>query len=51
MDIYAYLKKDHRKVEDLLSKVVKATQAKRQQLFLDIHKELELHSDPEKETF
>ena len=52
MDIYDYLKRDHRKVSQLIKAVIKAENAgERKKLFLQIKKELELHADPEDKTF
>lgn len=52
MDIYNYLKKDHRKVADLMEQVL-ASQApsERQTLFETIKLELTLHADTEEQTF
>lgn len=52
MDIYAYLKKDHKKVSVLFKKIIATKSSKiREQLFLEVKKELELHADPENDTF
>ncbi len=52
MDIYNYLKKDHKKVSALFKKITFATTAKiRKRLFLEIKMLLTLHADPEKNTF
>ena len=52
MNIYNYLKKDHRKVSLLFKKIINENNAaKRKTLFLEIKKELELHADPEDKTF
>jgi len=52
MDIYAYLKKDHRKVADLMEQVVASENpSERQQLFQQIKMELTLHADTEEKTF
>ena len=52
MDIYTYLKKDHRLVADLMEQVIAAQDtAKRQQLFQQIKTELTLHADTEEVTF
>lgn len=52
MDIYTYLHKDHLKVAKLF-KEIKASQdqKERKRLFLEVAKELELHADPERDTF
>lgn len=52
MDIYNYLKKDHRKVADLLEQVKKsASQSQRESLFAQIEEELSIHADTEEKTF
>jgi hypothetical protein len=52
LQIYDYLKKDHRKVSGLFKKIIAATTGReREKLFLEVKKELELHSDPEHDTF
>jgi hypothetical protein len=52
MDIYNYLKKDHRKVASLFKQIIEAEDiVQREQLFLEVKKELELHADPEDKTF
>ncbi len=52
MDIYDYLKKDHRKVSALFKKIIEEQNiSERQNLFLQIQEELELHADPEDKTF
>lgn len=52
MDIYTYLHKDHLKVSRLFKKIIASQdQQEREALFLDVRKELELHADPEKQTF
>ena len=52
MDIYGYLKKDHRKVADLMEQVVASPAAsEREQLFQQIKMELTLHADSEEKTF
>lgn len=52
MDIYNYIKKDHRKVEDLMEQVVNAADgATRLRLFNEIKNELTLHAKSEEETF
>lgn len=50
MNIYTYLKKDHRVVADLMDRVVKEPSA-RAQLFERIKHELTLHADAEEITF
>jgi hemerythrin superfamily protein len=52
MDIYSYLKKDHRKVSDLMHQVLSArTPARREEIFDEINEELTLHSETEQATF
>jgi hemerythrin superfamily protein len=52
MDIYKYLKKDHQKVSQLFKQIIQEEDAnKREVLFLEVKKELELHADPEDKTF
>lgn len=52
MNIYNYLKKDHRNVADLMEQVVASkTSAQRKQLFHEIKYELTLHADTEEMTF
>lgn len=52
MDIYNYLKKDHQKVADLMEQVLaNQNPATRENLFLEIKKELTLHADTEEVTF
>ena len=52
MDIYNYLKKDHRLVADLMESVVATPDAKkRSSLFAQIKQELTLHADTEEATF
>ncbi len=52
MDIYTYLHKDHLKVSKLFKEITASkNQEQREKLFLEIKKELELHADPEHETF
>ena len=52
MDIYSYLKKDHRKVADLMEQVIASKDpAERQSLFETIKAELTLHADTEEQTF
>ena len=52
MDIYGYLKKDHRKVADLMEQVVSGDDpTQRQDLFRQIKTELTLHAQSEEQTF
>jgi hemerythrin superfamily protein len=52
MDIYNYLKKDHRKVSELMEKVLASRSAdRREELFEEIKKELTLHAHTEEKTF
>lgn len=52
MDIYTYLHKDHLKVSKLFKEITASTnQKEREKLFLEVKKELELHADPERDTF
>jgi hemerythrin superfamily protein len=52
MDIYSYLKKDHRRVNDMMEQVMRThSPAKRQELYARIQEELELHAETEEETF
>jgi len=52
MDIYSYLKKDHRKVSDLMEQLLAArSTARREQIFDEINEELTLHADTERATF
>lgn len=52
MDIYNYLERDHKKVAKLMRQVIKASNHRsREKIFLEIKQELELHADPEKDTF
>lgn len=52
MDIYNYLKKDHQKVSNLFKQIIEENDInKREALFLEAKKELELHADPEDKTF
>jgi hypothetical protein len=52
MDIYTYLKKDHRMVKDLMEKTMASSNASdREELFDEIREELELHSETEQKTF
>lgn len=52
MDIYSYLKKDHKLVADLMEKVVASDDVgERETLFAQIKQELTLHADTEEVTF
>lgn len=52
MDIYSYLKKDHKLVADLMEQVLASQDAReRNQLFSQIKQELTLHADTEEATF
>ena len=52
MDIYSYLHKDHLKVAKLFKEITASKdQQERVRLFLEVKKELELHADPEHDTF
>jgi hypothetical protein len=52
MDIYAYLKKDHRLVKGLMEKTMASSNAsEREELFDEIREELEIHSETEEKTF
>lgn len=52
MDIYTYLHKDHLKVSKLFKEITSSSdQLQRESLFLEVKKELELHADPERDTF
>jgi hemerythrin superfamily protein len=52
MDIYNYLKKDHRLVADMMEQVVASQDPnERQALFEKISMELTLHADTEEKTF
>jgi hemerythrin superfamily protein len=52
MDIYSYLKKDHRKVSDLMEELLAARSASsREEIFDEINEELTLHSETEQATF
>jgi hypothetical protein len=52
MDIYSYLHKDHLKVAKLFKEIIASkNQSERESLFLEVKMELELHSDPERDTF
>lgn len=52
MDIYTYLHKDHLKVSKLFKEITASKdQNEREALFLEVKKELELHADPERDTF
>src|SRR5436305_1563821 len=52
MDIYSYLKKDHRKVSDLMEEVLATKNPKQREDLLDeINEELTLHAETEQATF
>lgn len=52
MNIYTYLKKDHRKVADMMEEVIAASSMQqRKSLFAQIKQELTLHADTEEATF
>ncbi|MDV6333257.1 hemerythrin domain-containing protein [Asticcacaulis sp. 201] len=52
MDIYNYLKKDHRLVADLMEQVIASSDpTERQTLFEKINAELSLHAETEEQTF
>src|SRR5215204_560588 len=52
MDIYTYIKKDHKKVNQLFKKVIAAeTMALKLSIFEFIYKELTLHAESEQKTF
>lgn len=52
MDIYNYLKKDHRKVAELMEAVVSSkSPSEREELFTEIKYELTLHAETEEKTF
>jgi hemerythrin superfamily protein len=52
MDIYSYLKKDHKLVADLMESVVASQDAdERKAIFTKIKQELTLHADTEEVTF
>lgn len=52
MDIYEYLKKDHRKVAELFKLFEKTNDGEYQmEIFANIYKELFLHANAEQETF
>lgn len=52
MDIYSYLKKDHKKVADLFEKVVASrSDVSRKKLLEEIKSELTIHADTEQVTF
>ncbi|WP_140985348.1 hemerythrin domain-containing protein [Asticcacaulis tiandongensis] len=52
MDIYSYLKKDHKKVADLMDQVIATSDSgQRQKLFEQIKLELTLHAETEEQTF
>jgi hemerythrin superfamily protein len=52
MDIYHYIKKDHRKVAGLIEQVLHSSDStQRSNLFAEIKQELSLHNDSEQKTF
>jgi hemerythrin superfamily protein len=52
MDIYNYLKKDHRRIADLMAQVLAARNPdRREDIFDEIKHQLTLHSETEEETF
>lgn len=52
MDIYSYLKKDHRLVSNLMDEVLASTKIKeREALFAQIKQELIIHAETEEATF
>ena len=52
MDIYAYLKKDHKAVASLMDQVIASSDpTERRRLFETIKTELTLHADSEEQTF
>ncbi len=52
MDIYNYLKKDHRNISDLMEQVLVARSPRqREAIFDEINEELTLHSETEQVTF
>jgi hemerythrin superfamily protein len=52
MDIYTYLKKDHRKVSDLMEQVLDTNSpSRRESIFDRIYDELLLHAETEQATF
>lgn len=52
MDIYNYLKKDHRKISDLFAKIISSKGAhERKSLFEELKNELLVHIKTEHETF
>lgn len=52
MDIYNYLKKDHRKVADLMEQVCDTSDiSKRMFLYENIREELSIHAKTEEQTF
>lgn len=52
MDIYSRLKKDHRKVGDLMKQVLAARSAmRRKEIFMEIKEALTLHAEAEEATF
>ncbi|MFJ1270206.1 hemerythrin domain-containing protein [Legionella lytica] len=52
MDIYNYLHKDHLSVSKLFKQIIDSQDSEeRKRLFIEVKKELELHADPERDTF
>jgi hemerythrin superfamily protein len=52
MDIYTYIKKDHRKVDQLMQQLTKSSDTgEQEELFEMIQKELSAHADSEEKTF
>lgn len=52
MDIYSYIKKDHRRVSSLMEQVLSARSPEwREELFEEIYEELTIHSETEQATF
>lgn len=52
MDIYSYLRKDHKKVSSLFEKIITSTSLSvRKKLSAEILQELYLHADTEEKTF
>jgi hypothetical protein len=52
MDIYSYLKKDHRHIADLMEELLETRSYNaREEIFDEIREELLLHAETEKETF
>jgi len=51
MNIYSYLKKDHKKVAAMMDELLESGKARRLELFEEIKTELLLHAKTEQETF